>query len=102
MWFGLLNVSYLTLTTSIGQILYRNPSDAECSFGLHLIYGVEIILMCNLSFFIGYKVLMLAFDIYEFAINGNLPSERQKKCSKVVVCSIWIISLLYMMIFCFL
>ena len=56
-------------------------------------------MLFNLSVIIAYKVTVIAFEIYEFAINGNLPTQMAYKCRQIVIISIWIVSLCYLVIF---
>ena len=58
-----------------------------------------MLLLFNLSVIIAYKVTVIAFEIYEFAINGNLPSQMAYKCRQIVIISIWIFSFCYLVIF---
>lgn len=54
-WVSLVYLASAVLMVAVGQVLFANPVESLCSFPLHLIYGVENIMLFNLSVLIGYK-----------------------------------------------
>ena len=101
-WISLSNLAYATGSVALGQITIRHIDSKQCNFSLHLIYSVEVLILFNLSMIIGYKVYRISHEIYEFSINGNLPSEKSKKCERIIIFTIWGLSLLYLCLFLFL
>ena len=62
-------------------------------------YGVENIIIFNLSIIIGFRTYILCNEISEFALKGNLPSERAKKYKLWIVRIMWFCSGSYVLVY---
>ena len=99
-WMCLSNLLFCSIITGVGQIYYADIFKSEnCNFGLNLIYGVENIIIFNLSIIVGFRTYILCNEISEFALKGNLPSERAKKYKHWIVRIMWFCSGSYLLVY---
>jgi len=98
-WICLSNLWLAVGIVSIGMIKFNHIESDFCNFTLKIIYGIEIIILFNLSTVICYKAKCVCHDIYEFAINSNLPSEAFQRKKKIIIALIWGFSILYMLVY---
>ena len=77
-WLCLIVLTILCFSVSVGQLKFGRYDTRNCNFILHIIYGVENIILFNLLNSIGFKVYLVCHDIYEFAYHGNLPTNASK------------------------
>ena len=97
-WFGLGCLEFCILIVAIGQLTMNQLQSKNCNFGLEVIYGVDIGILFALSMLIGYKTHMICLEINEFALHGNLPSQRSIKCKSIVIITIWSLTLTYLIL----
>ena len=95
-WFGLYSLQFCIIIVAIGQLVFKNIGSRYCNFGLGVIYTVEVCILFLLSLLIGYKTYVFCKEINDFALHGNLPSERSKKWKRVAVVTIWAVALSYL------
>ena len=73
-WLCLIIISSVTCAVSITQLMLNEFDSRNCNFTLHIIYGVENIVLFYLFNSIGYKLYLVWHDTYEFAFHENLPT----------------------------
>ena len=76
-----------------------NGDKDNCGFYDHVFFGVTDIFLFNVSILIGYKQYILSNNLYEFAVKGNLPSKWQLRRNKMILNSIWGLSISDIVIF---
>ena len=86
----------------VGCIVWANPQQKNCGLGLNAIFSIEVAAFFNYSMIIGYKINFLCREINSFAMEGNLASENAKRCHSIVICSIWVITAMYLTVHLFL
>ena len=83
-----------------GIVLVTRPDTNKYNCGLLLRESIasQTIMLYLVSMLMGYKTCGVCFDVKEFAINGNLPTERRKKCHKFVLTSIWVFTITWLFV----
>ena len=101
-WVGLSCIQFCIFLVAVGQLEFKAIQSKNCNFALGIIYSVEVGILFLLSILIGYKTYCICREIKDFALHGNLPSERSKQWKKRVIISIWAMTLVYLCIDLFL
>lgn len=73
-WVGLCKLAFLTFLIGTSFVFFANYESDYCSFGLHMVFGIDSILVFNLINQVGYKLYFICRNIYEFVKSGNLPN----------------------------
>ena len=92
-------MAFTALIVGVGQTVFDEIESEYCNFGLKIIYGVEVILLFNISTVVCYKTLNICHDIYNFLTKGRLPSQAFKRRRKYVMLIIWTGSGIYMIFY---
>ncbi len=98
-WICLCNLWFAVAIVAIGQVWFNSIESDFCNFSLKIIYGIDTIILFNLSTIVCFKAKCVCHDIYEFAINGNLPSLAVQRKKKIVIALIWACSVCYMLVY---
>ena len=84
---------------TIASLNYSEDWDYFCNNKTNLMYGLGIILFFQLNFLISWKLYTATYDLSEFVIKHQLPSEQIKKRNRMVYSLIWATSVFVWMIF---
>ena len=98
-WISLIVLTILCFSVSVAQIFFGGYDSRNCNFVLHMVYGVENIIMFNLLNSIGFKVYLVCHDIYEFAFHGNLPTNASKIRNKRIHYTLLVTSVILLILY---
>mmetsp|Transcript_22561 Transcript_22561/g.27892 ORF Transcript_22561/g.27892 Transcript_22561/m.27892 type:complete len:207 (+) Transcript_22561:112-732(+) len=92
-WVGLILINFITFISAFYMLELSNSSSnvSNCSYSVSLIYGIENLIVFNLTAYIGYKVYLVVYDMEEFVRTGSLPTKRSLTIRKVLI---WVVQAL--------
>ena len=82
-----------SIMSSINSIEFGKNYNFACEFANSLETGLAMIMYFQLNFLVAWQLYAVTTDLYEFAANKHLPSERIKRRNKRIYLGIWGLSI---------
>jgi len=92
-WISLFLLTFSVLIIAVSQAILPTFGTKNCSFTVYMMNTIDTILLFNISMVLAHKIYLVSSDVLEFALRGNLRSERSKKRNEKILRLIWVASI---------
>ena len=92
-WISLILLTFSVLIIAVSQANLSTFGTKNCSFTVYMLNTIDAILLFNISMVLAHKIYLVSSDVLEFALRGNLRSERSKKRNEIILRLIWVASI---------
>ena len=92
-WISLILLTFSVLIIAVSQANLSTFRTKNCSFTVYMLNTIDAILLFNISMVLAHKIYLVSSDVLEFALRGNLRSERSKKRNEIILRLIWVASI---------
>ena len=93
-WTLLIMLIASSVVSATNSIDYGKSYSFACSFENSLETGIAIIMYFNINFLVAWQLYAVTEDLFEFAINQMLPTEKIKRRNKKIYIFIWTFSII--------
>ena len=86
-WFGTIALCVFFFVNGIALLFVKEP-DCE-NYLLFALFGVNNLLVFNITLYIGYHIYLIVYDVDQFVQNRTLATERSMSKRKMLILVVW-------------